>query len=461
MSKKKYILLEILGFIGLLMAINLLWFRDDPGFHGFNPNPLWLVIILASARYGANWGLLSSLLVGIIYLVTPVEGEGMPLAGKLPMVASFLFIGFLLGGLRDSLEKKLREWQDKVQRQKEELESISSRFAALDALRKELEKKVLSQTSTVITLYETARSLGNLELKELLPAAPRVIKEYIGAERCSLYLLKGENFWLEASLGYPKEILPPRRVNITEGIMGKVAGSGEMVTVRDLSREGGKEEGREMGKIMCAPLKSVSGKIIGVINIDGLPFVKFNQASVRLFSVIADWVSRAIENATRYGEAEANRIDDEVAKVYNGRYVRKRLGEEFSKAIRYKTVFSVMLVRIEDYALLASEEMKATLLGILGSAFSLALRTTDIIGRDENEHSFLVILPFTGEEGVERVKERLVKSINDFELKPYRDESGLRFSVGRATFNSQMKNAGHLLSKARSSLEPMGAKAVL
>lgn len=447
MSKKKYILLEILGFIALLMAINLLWFREDIGFHKFNPNPLWLVIIFISARYGANWGILSSLLVGLIYLFTPGGGK-VVLTGKVSMVASFLIIGFLLGGLRDSLEKKLREWQDKVRSREEELKSINSRYAAMDNLRKELEKKVLTQTSTVITLYETARSLGNLELEELLPTIPRVVKEYIGAERCSLYLLEGENFRLKASLGYPEEKLPPRRVSITEGIMGKVADSGEMITIRDLELKSGKEERREAGKIMTAPLKSTSGKVIGVINVDRLPFVKFNQASVRLLSVVADWASRAIENAARYGKAEENRIDDEVAKVYNAKYMRKRLEEEFKRALRYHTIFSVILIRIENYALLASEEMKATLLGVLGSAFSLALRTTDIIGREEKEDSFLIILPFTAEEGTGTVEQRLIKGINDFGLKPYRNEERLRFSIGRVTFNSQMKNPEDLLGQA-------------
>lgn len=452
MSKKKYIILEILGFIGLLMAVNLLWFGDDLGFHKFNPNPLWLVIIFVSARYGANWGILSSVLVGLIYLVAPGEGK-VSLAGKIPMVASFLIVSFFLGALRDSLEKKLREWQDRFQRQKEELDSIGSRYAALDNLRKELEKKVLSQTSTVITLYETAQSLGNLELKELLSTIPRVVKEYIEAEWCSLYLLEGENFRLKASLGYPEENPPPQRVSVTEGIMGKVANSGEMVTIRELGGEAGGGEGKDRGKIMCAPLKSVSGKVMGVINVDRLPFVKFNQTSVRLLSVVADWASRAIENATRYGKAEASRIDDEVAKVYNAKYARKRLEEEFKKAVRYKTVFSVTLIRIEDYALLASEEMKATLLGVLGSAFSLALRTTDIIGRDGNEDGFLIILPFTAEEGAKRVEERLIKGINDFELKPYRDESSLRFSTGRATFNPRMKSIEELLRQARDNMK--------
>ncbi len=452
MSKKNYILLEILGFIGLLMAINLIWFRDDLGFHKFNPNPFWLVVIFTGARYGANWGVFSSLLVGLIYLFTPGKGKVF-LADKMPMAASFLIVGFFLGGLRDSLEKKLREWQDRSRRQKEELESISSRYAALDNLRKELEKKVLSQTSTVITLYETALSLGNLELKELLPTIPKVIKEYIEAEWCSLYLLEGGNFRLKASLGYPEDKLPPQRVSITEGIMGKVAGSGKMVTVRDLEWKAGKEGGGDRGKIMCAPLKSVSGDIMGVINVDRIPFVKFNHASVKLLSVVADWASRAIGNATRYGKAEANRIDDEVAKVYNDRYIKRRLEEEFSRALRYKTVFSAMIIRIEYYALLASGEMKTTLLCGLGSAFTLALRTTDIIGREENEHSFLIILPFTDEKGARKVEERLIKGLNDFDLKPYRDESKLRFSIGRATFDSQMKSDEELLNRVRSSMK--------
>jgi len=452
MSKKKYIILEILGFIGLLMTINLLWFRDDLGFYKFNPNPLWLVIIFTSARYGANWGMLSSLLVGAIYLVLPGEEKAF-LSERLPMVASFLIISFFLGSLRDNLEKKLREWRDRVQRQEEELESVHSRYTALDNLRKELEKKVLSQTSTVITLYETAQSLGNLELKELLPTIPRVVKEYIGAEKISLYLREGENFWLKANLGYPADSLPPQRVGITEGVMGKVASWGKTITIRDSGWEAAKEEGKDKGRIMCAPLKSVSGKVMGVINIDYLPFVKFNQASVRMLSVVADWAYRAIENATRYGKAEANRIDDEVAKVYNAKYVRNRLEEEFKKALRYKTVFSTMLIRIEDYALLASGEMKATLLGVLGSAFSLALRTTDIIGRDGNEDGFLMILPFTDEEGAKRVEERLIKSINGFELKPYHDEKRLRFSTGRATFNPQMKSVEDLFRQARENMK--------
>ncbi len=71
---------EMVAGLGILVALNLLLFRNDLGFTNADPHPFWLVILPVAARYGALPGYAVGALAAVVYLALVVPWAGGSLA---------------------------------------------------------------------------------------------------------------------------------------------------------------------------------------------------------------------------------------------------------------------------------------------------------------------------------------------------------------------------------------------
>src|SRR5436305_1676193 len=105
--------LEIAVGFTLLVALNVLFFRDHWGYLDVQPHPYWLIVIPIAVRYGALPGYLAGSVAAILYLLFAAS-SGQPLFGgdllsSRPIIYSVLLLlaGAVFGELRETQREAL------------------------------------------------------------------------------------------------------------------------------------------------------------------------------------------------------------------------------------------------------------------------------------------------------------------------------------------------------------------
>ncbi|MCI0512998.1 GAF domain-containing protein [candidate division KSB1 bacterium] len=297
--KKKYTYLwEILGMLTFLTAINFIWKRNDPGFIHVNPHPYWLVILPIAVKYELKEALAASFFSSIVYLVfVRIAIPDLPWAQLFQFtlfkpVLLFVFIGGLIGQIQAAQHAKLQ----KELAEKQELEQKFTRFKAeyedLKHWNKELSERVAKQSYTVSTLYKMARKLNVFEKKKLFHASLELVQTIIGAEKCSIYAVEKDQLVLQTQLGWQSGDESRYLKNVTSDVVRQAMTNRKVVALNMLSEE---EFENDHALIMAAPITcGPEQRICGIINIEAMPFLKFNLESIRQLEVIADWVSHSL-----------------------------------------------------------------------------------------------------------------------------------------------------------------------
>lgn len=151
---------------------------------------------------------------------------------------------------------------------------------------------------------------GCLDESEVLRRSLNLETDIVDAETGSILLLddSGEYLHFAVSLGDHETLLKEHRIEVGEGIAGRVAERGEPLLIKDADADERVEEyfdeqtGFETESLICAPIQT-GEKILGVAEVlnktDGS---SFDREDLMLFSAFAGQVAVALENARLHEE---------------------------------------------------------------------------------------------------------------------------------------------------------------
>lgn len=153
---------------------------------------------------------------------------------------------------------------------------------------------------------------STLNLKDLLRRIMEVSRSTMKAEAASLLLLdeKGEELSFEVALGEEASVVAPLKIRVGQGIVGKVAETGEPLLVADAQRHPqflkaiDKVSGFVTRSILCVPLKTRT-RTIGVLELLNKEEVEhFDEEDLERACAMANVAAVAIENARLYEAQE-------------------------------------------------------------------------------------------------------------------------------------------------------------
>jgi PAS domain S-box-containing protein len=162
----------------------------------------------------------------------------------------------------------------------------------------------VSRMEELLTLLETSKTVSSsLDTEEIIYNIAQKVKDLIGADECTVFLLDREAGILEPIVSltaYPEEVMKIR-LKLGEGITGHVAltGVGEYVNdatadQRSMVVPGTPTEERE--SLLCVPLLSRE-ETIGVMTLGRLGGDVFTDRDLQLLTLFAGQVAGSIENA--------------------------------------------------------------------------------------------------------------------------------------------------------------------
>lgn len=134
-----------------------------------------------------------------------------------------------------------------------------------------------------------------------------------------------------------------------------------------------------------------------------------------LFGAIGGWAVGQLQTSLTKLDV-VDRVDD-VTGLGNARSFLSGADLEMSRATRYRTIFSVVVLDFPSAALAPlSRRNRARVLKDLGQEMRRSLRTVDSVAHvaDDGRHRLAVILPETPSEGALITAERLTAEVTDF-----------------------------------------------
>lgn len=147
------------------------------------------------------------------------------------------------------------------------------------------------------------------DLGEMLRSAARVIQKSLDIENCSIMLLNADETALTigASSSIPEEVWPRIRIPLGEGIVGRVAQTGESVlgqSAPEAAPTAGHRAGRyKTDSYVCVPLRAGEG-IIGAVNAtDRHDRRPLSERDLEMLEALAKLTALSVENHNLWKES--------------------------------------------------------------------------------------------------------------------------------------------------------------
>ncbi|HFD40337.1 MAG TPA: PAS domain S-box protein, partial [Anaerolineae bacterium] len=184
--------------------------------------------------------------------------------------------------------------------------------------RKRAEAQLARRAQEMAALYDTLIEINSQpDLDTLLNAIVRRAADLVGTSIVTLYLLRpdGQGLELVAGCNWPGVVPLGTVLRLGEGVAGRVARSGEPLSVADYQNWEGRArvyDGYVARRTLGVPLQ-VGERVIGVITVSDVARVgDFEQDEVRLVKLFADQAAIAVENARLFRNVEQGKRDWEA-----------------------------------------------------------------------------------------------------------------------------------------------------
>ncbi|NLO18115.1 MAG: diguanylate cyclase, partial [Arcobacter butzleri] len=222
--------------------------------------------------------------------------------------------------------------------------------------------------------------------------------------------------------------------------------------------------------VIVRPIKELAKDSINIQNrdYDSIKEVKSNIKEVSLLSESFINMSKSISDYQNFLEEKVKErtqelslknkelyrlsITDKLTNIYNREKLDSVLKDEMNKALRYNSVFSVILIDIDFFKKVNDTYGHQVGDDVLKETASLLLnniRNTDVVGRWGGEE-FLVICPNTDIKGAQNLAWKLNNIINKYSFTTYPPQ--LTISAGVASYIDGIGKFDEIISNADKAL---------
>lgn len=282
----------------------------------------------------------------------------------------------------------------------------------------------------------TKQLLNPTSLSDVLDQILQSVQSLFKYDICSVSLLTEDRdkLYVAAHRGYDSDFVQSFRLRIgKDGIIGHVAATGRPYYCPDVTTDPYYVEGAPGVKSQFTVPLTVDDKVIGVLDVESRREDDFPLEVQNLIQAFGALASLAISHAQYQEHLEHMASTDGLTGLANHRTFWETLNRELSRARRYGTPLSLVVLEIDKFKRINDSfgHLKGdeALRGI-AQVLNRCCRTMDIaarIGGDE----FALILPETDKQGAEYVARRVHKAIAKYRLDGHHK---MTVSIGLAAF---------------------------
>jgi diguanylate cyclase (GGDEF)-like protein len=337
----------------------------------------------------------------------------------------------------------------------EKIELLQDRNGEIEEENRDLRKRV-GELHTFLNLSKVLSA--TLDMEELFRLALHLIGRSLHVDAYSLMLLeeRGERLVAKAAFGLPADGAVGLTLRVGEGISGLVAQTGQPMLVPDVSTEPRFQEERsfwqQRGAFLCVPLQIKGRGLIGVLNAQKPDPPGFRLSDLDLFQAVANQVATALENAQLYERTRELTTRDDLTGLFNRRHFFDHLEKEVQRARRYRRVFSLLMLDLDDFKryndshghLKGDEALKE-----VARLLQASTRRADLVARFGGEE-FVVLLPEIGKPKAAVVAEKIRAAVEQYPFagSSLQPDGKMMVTVGLATYPEDSEEGVQLVDLA-------------
>lgn len=388
--------IEAFTFYLLLIAINAQLFPHLPAYYTVTPHPFWIGILLFGMRYGVGPALFSGAFSAFLYLGLcwlAVERYLFEDLNFYLLPSLFVIVSAGVGLTVQRLHIKIDSLKRKIFSLKEEIRPLIKEVDTLNKVNKGLEKRIVTQISSLVTLYTGTRNIHLTDPTKIYEPLLTFVAKNLEATEASIYLKHGDQLRLHGQVGWSEENIKERPSVIigANSIAGLAAQKNAIVSIRELSNSE-ISMGDKGDALFAGPLrKDENGETVAILAVQMLPILKFNSATMNLFSMLLSWGSHAIGQAYLFADLKARAMLDPEFDLHTSQYLLNRASDEFQRSQKYSLPFTISVIRINEFNQYKTALRKVLLSSLIEIAHRHC-RDIDVIAKHPNHEDSIVIL---------------------------------------------------------------------
>ncbi len=139
-----------------------------------------------------------------------------------------------------------------------------------------------------------------------------------------------------------------KRVPLSDGILGQVARSGQIISVREASGETPKLVMEESQSGMALPIV-YADHLMGVMFCESVEPAEWTEEETLLLQTLSDFVAGALHNAQSFQRAQEQAITDGLTGMKTHRFFMEALSSEWKRATRAGRPFSLVMMDLDRF----------------------------------------------------------------------------------------------------------------
>jgi len=279
---------------------------SDPLLSGAPFPWLALVPLLLGAWHGALAGALSTALLVSVGAVYVELTDGPELQGLVSFAGGCLAIGVLAGFFRDRTQARLLSLEQQSHDSARELSRVGRAHVVLELSHRQLEERLAARNWSIASAFRDAqRALaGGASLATVGDVVLGVLSNHAFVQSATLVSAtpgKAGRYELRPSTS----INGPARIDLEHRLVQRALTSGRLVA---LDAEGADLEAGE-SIVAVAPLRSVSGKLLGLVLVHEMPFLAFQAENLENLAALTALLADVLEERFLDAAAHEARVD--------------------------------------------------------------------------------------------------------------------------------------------------------
>ncbi len=469
--------IKIIGEISLfflIIGIVNLFFPDSPGFLGVLFNPYIAFSFIVASYYGKYYGFysisISAVIVALflplgIMIFYPKGGLNKNLfdywysiwkSALFPVAVGISGV-YIFGLIRDAHLSRARRDRERLRQISIDKAVLKQEVRALKLVNSELERRVYGQEDSLTTLYTKIQDFQSVNLNRALSSILETVSQFAGATKCSIweYVQATKTMELRASYGWEAERDNIVTLSASECIEGWVVRNNTMFSVKMLLQY---ENLRRMDKgrnLFTAPLLA-GRRVWGVINIEEMPFEKYNVYTERMLQLIIALSATALEKAIEYESIVKQEETNPITKLPSYTNFLNILESRIERARVEHSTLSVIIIEIRNFDLLSEVYGKREVLSLFVSLVEIMQEVSGNKGRFfhyKNDSQIVMIYPNVDFDGASLYSLDVLDRVNRSNWEIKGNKVQLDLILGYSSLSEKIEEADQLLEIAENLLE--------
>lgn len=406
-------ILEAAGMLLILTLLDALVFQGNR-FWDVNPHPFWIPVLLITAQYGTNEGLLAALLATLFYLVgnVPEAPEGVDHYDHLYTIAInpilWFVAAFFLGELRQrhmrERDNLIKEIEDSQQRE----DLISDSYKFVKNRKEALEVQVSGQLVSSIEAYRAAKAVETLDPKSVMQGVEKLVASVLSPQKFSLYIFHDSKLTATILHGWAPGDAYLQEIDSYHPLYQAVVGQQETLVIANEQHE----QSLSGQGVMAGPIIDPDTKrVVGMLKVEQMDFVSLSLNTVETFRALCEWIGTALINARNYQTVKSEAIINPERGMLTYNYFKRQSDYMAKLAKRVGFDLSMLIIKINDTKSLSDTD-RVTVARQIGESVKAVLRSVDLAfdyQTDGEEYS--ILLPATTQAGASVVRDKIAKDM--------------------------------------------------